>query len=553
MTPLAAQPTAVVNVASFANPNLPNGDIAQGSMFTVFGSNIGPASVQIVSAFPLPNELGGTSIQVTVGGQTIDCIMIFSLSSQVAAVLPSGTPTGSGTLTLTYNGQSGAPIPITVVANSFGTFGINQAGSGPGVLTNAANPLSVNTVLNTAVSGEMWDIWGTGLGAVQGDEAAGPLPGNLPLDVSVFVGSAEAQVVYKGRSGCCVGIDQVRFVVPDGLVGCFVPITVVVSGVPSNFTTMAISEGGGACSDPATGIDANVLSQAQANGELRIGSIAAARTRTTFNAPPGFPGQSFTSVSDSIGAFFERFTVNQVESISGFAEVGASGGCVLYQFRDSTGQDIPDPVVGTGVPAGNLTLNGPEGMRPIPNIELGEYFDLLTSGFSFLRAVAAGKSSEWKGQFPGGTPYFQQGQHTVTGSGGSGSSAVGAFSAGFEVGSPLTVTNPTDSIPRDSSHEVRWQGGSGDKVVIFGFSAYDFADDSGSGAAFFCLADRGPGSFTIRQDVLGGLPAPSRIEGLPAGAFGVGSQSTGSFSASGLDIGLVTFSDMNLQFGVDFP
>ena len=41
--PLAAQPTAVVNVASFANPNLPNGKVAQGSMFTVFGTNIGPA------------------------------------------------------------------------------------------------------------------------------------------------------------------------------------------------------------------------------------------------------------------------------------------------------------------------------------------------------------------------------------------------------------------------------------------------------------------------------------------------------------------------------
>jgi len=124
--PLAAQPTAVVNVASFANPNLPNGNIAQGSMFTVFGTNIGPAALAQVSAFPLPAQLGGTSIKVTSGGVTVDCIMIFSIAGQVGAVLPSRAPAGDGTLTLTFNGQAGAPIPITVVAHSFGTFGINQ-------------------------------------------------------------------------------------------------------------------------------------------------------------------------------------------------------------------------------------------------------------------------------------------------------------------------------------------------------------------------------------------------------------------------------------------
>lgn len=187
--PLAAQPAAAVNVASYANPNLPNGNIAQGSMFAVFGTNIGPAAVATVSAFPLPTTLGGTSIKVTSGGVTVDCIMIASTASQVAAVLPSRTPVGDGMLTLTFNGQAGAPIPIKVVAHSFGTFGINQAGSGPGVLTNAINPLSRNTIFNSALAGEMWDIWGTGLGAVQGEEAAGALPGDLPYNTQVLVGS----------------------------------------------------------------------------------------------------------------------------------------------------------------------------------------------------------------------------------------------------------------------------------------------------------------------------------------------------------------------------
>ncbi len=556
--PLAAQPTAVVNVASFANPNLPNGNIAQGSMFTVFGTNIGPASLAQVSAFPLPTELGGTSIQVTTGGQTVDCIMIFSVATQVAAVLPSSTPEGEGTLTLTFNGQAGAPIPIKVVAHSFGTFGINQAGSGPAVLTNASNPLSVNTIFNSGVAGDSWDIWGTGLGGVQGDEAGSALPGDLPYDVQVLVGSTPAQVTYRGRSGCCVGIDQVRFVVPAGITGCYVPITVSVNGVASNFTTMAISENGGNCSDPATGINASVLSQAQTNGGLSIGSVNGSRTRTQFNLPDGVVGQSsFTSITDSVSADFERLTTAQVTSYGGLLNISTVGACTVYQFRNSDGTENDDPTQGTPLDAGTLTLTGDEGTHAISKDSDGFYFELLNSVLTGLPAIGPGKAvlaaiksqAPIKGQFPGSTGYYVPGTHTVTGSGGS---DVGPFTANFEVGSPLTWTNPTDSISRDAPFTVQWQGGSGDRVLIFGFSSFDFADNSGSGAAFWCSADRAAGSFTIPQAILSSLPVSESVEGVPAGAFAVGSQSLQTATIPDVDIALSSFTDLSFQFGVEY-
>src|ERR1035438_9796877 len=89
-----------VNAASYAIAGLPNANIAQGSMFILFGQNLGPAAQANASSFPLPTNLGGTSIVATVGGTAVNAIMLYSNNAQVAAILPSSTPIGAGTLTL---------------------------------------------------------------------------------------------------------------------------------------------------------------------------------------------------------------------------------------------------------------------------------------------------------------------------------------------------------------------------------------------------------------------------------------------------------------------
>jgi uncharacterized protein (TIGR03437 family) len=172
----SAQPVAAgaVNSASFARSDLPNGSLAQGSIFSVFGSRMGPAALAQSTSFPLPTELAGTSVQVTVGRTSVDCIILWTIASQLAVILPSNTPVGDGTLTVSFNGQPSAPLAVTVVAHSFGIFALNQAGSGPGVFTDLE--FSPRTVLNSALPGDLLDVWDTGLGAVAGDEAGGPLP-----------------------------------------------------------------------------------------------------------------------------------------------------------------------------------------------------------------------------------------------------------------------------------------------------------------------------------------------------------------------------------------
>ena len=128
----AVNTNGVVNVASFAYTGLPNGDIAPGSMVVIFGSNMGPATLQQAGAYPLPITLGGTSVKVTSGSTTTDAIINYTSAGQIAAIIPSATPAGAATLTVTYNGKASAPAPFKIVANSFGVFAANQGGSGPG-------------------------------------------------------------------------------------------------------------------------------------------------------------------------------------------------------------------------------------------------------------------------------------------------------------------------------------------------------------------------------------------------------------------------------------
>jgi hypothetical protein len=138
-------------------------------------------------------------------------------ATQINAVLPSGTPTGTGTLTVTYNGATSATFPITVVTSSFGTFAFNEVGSGPGIFTNAVN-YQLLTPFNTVKPGGYVTIWGTGLGPAPDISteatAAPPLTNLCPTasscPVTVWVGGQQATVLYAGRSGFTAE-DQIDF------------------------------------------------------------------------------------------------------------------------------------------------------------------------------------------------------------------------------------------------------------------------------------------------------------------------------------------------------
>src|SRR5262249_39945976 len=54
----------IVNAASFAAANAPNGPLGRGSFIAIFGTNVGPDAPLLLSAFPFLPALGDVSIKI---------------------------------------------------------------------------------------------------------------------------------------------------------------------------------------------------------------------------------------------------------------------------------------------------------------------------------------------------------------------------------------------------------------------------------------------------------------------------------------------------------
>ena len=219
---------SVVNSASYSKDS-----IAPGSIFTATGYGLGPGPLLQAGSYPLPNELGGTSINVTVGSSTLPCPMFYTSGTQVAAILPSSTPPGDAMLTPSYRGVVGFPTHIVVAGSAFGIYSADSSGIGPGAFTGVNYDLK--GFQNAARPGDTVILWGTGLGAIDGSDNDVPSGGKQFSGVEVFVGTSAARISYAGRSGCCAGLDQIAFEIPASVSGCFVPVAVRSGGVVSNF------------------------------------------------------------------------------------------------------------------------------------------------------------------------------------------------------------------------------------------------------------------------------------------------------------------------------
>jgi uncharacterized protein (TIGR03437 family) len=470
---LAAAPSinGVVNAASWLPPALPNSGIAQGAMFIVSGSGLGPSTLQSApNKFPLPTTegLAGTTVTVTVSGVGETCIMLYSQSGQVAAILPSATPIGTGTLKLSYQGAS-STFAIQVVAASFGTFALNEDGSGPGIFTDLT--YQVITMINAAHPGQTLVIWGSGLGAVTGDEAGGAPPtGNLDVgQVQVLVGNQLVTPIYAGRSNS-PAIDQIDFTIPAGIPpGCKTTIAVVAKGVTGNVTSIPIApDGQTTCGDTFNALTAANLQTAVSTGSLNIAGVEL---------------DHVAGHNDTLGAAFVSFPLNSLIRSFGGTTSPSIGNCIAYETYAPT-LNVTDPIQPTPLHTGTeLTLTGPNGTKNVPAFSTGIYADILASAAPF---------------------YLSPGKYTVTN--GAGGSNVDAFTWDLTLPPSVVATIPA-SINRSQDLSLTWTGGSAFSfVTIFGYSAVPVTLTDFSWVEFICSADASAGTFTIPSAILNLLP-----------------------------------------------
>ncbi|HWD00762.1 MAG TPA: hypothetical protein VG456_28595 [Candidatus Sulfopaludibacter sp.] len=477
----------VVNAASYIPTGLPNAGIAQGSIFVIKGNNLGPATLTIAPQAFQSTSLAGTSVSVTVAGSTVAPTFYYTSAGQLALLMPSNTPTGTGTISVTYNDQTGPTAPITVVASTAGIFTVTSDGQGSGIVTyadyslvsalKAANCGGVYTTCGAANPGDVLIIWATGLGPVNGTDASGAGLGvnmaSLPL--KVWLGGVQATVAYQGRSGCCIGEDQVVITVPAGVpTGCSVPLSIQIGNFISNTVLIPVANGSRTCT-PAnpTLSTANVL-QLSSGAPVTFADIELRRT-------DNFPG--FT---DSMKAEFARVTIDPALQpfIATYIDNTPPGACSVQ--TNLNGGNNPPFATAAGLDAGaQLTVTGPNGTKTVPG-GTGSYQATLS---------ATGN-------------YLVPGSYTVSSPGGA---DVKAFTANVTLPAMPVMTSPTPdsvnaaSVTRSSGTNVTWTGGGSN--VIVQISGFNYTDTSNTiGAQFQCTTPPNSNSFTVPASVLLALP-----------------------------------------------
>jgi len=534
---IGTTPSSVVNAVSFIPAGLPNYGIAQGSLFSIFGTNLAPSPAVQATTYPLQTTLGGTSVKVTVNGVSKDAYISFAAAlggyDQINAILPSDTPVGTGTVTVTYKGQTSAPAPITVVKTQPGIAAWNSRGSGGAAATNGANQFV--TLGNSVHPKDVIVLWATGLGPVDPTTEAtqAPKPFEPVVPVKVFIGGKEANVAYAARSGYTAE-DQINVEVPAGVDGCFVPVVVQANGALSNYVTIPVSASGATCADPLSFTSQELLSAQQA-GSYRTGSIVLSRIAESLS----ILGIPINGTTDTANAAFAKYDYTKLIGSTGVnagqLSVSTLGSCSVYTFTGGaltlpTDQSVPDPL-----DAGTLTITGPKGTAQVkPTSVPGVYSTTLGGGIS---APLPG--------FPAPTPLFlDPGSYTIdNGTGGTGTNAVGHFNVAFTLPQFITWSNmdAINTVNRSQGVDVTWTGGDPNgKVIVSGTSVTATSGD-GPGAGFVCIESASAGHFFVKPEVLLALPSSALTNLTDFGGimFVTGGGVQATFTAPGLDKGTV--------------
>lgn len=514
VTAAAAPPqiAAILNAASYIKPGLPNYGIAPGSMFVVFGTELGPAVLQQPTGYPYPTTLGATSVRVTVGTTTVDAIMVYTSATQVAAILPSNTPVGIGLLSVTYQGRTGEPGAFRILRSAPGLLTLTETGTGPALAQNVNSSADQprNGVTHAAHPGQTVTLWATGLGPITGSDSSVPSPQDLNLNLQVLVGGVPATVTYKGRSGCCAGVDQIAIQIPRGVEGCYVPVYVRMGDVLSNFATLAIASTGEVCTD-VNGLSGTDLEQLQTGGTIATGMVSLAATKDCDDYYYYCYGLANT-YSERGSAYFSRVNL---QAASGQTRPGLPpiGSCTVMPPPAFTpGGPIPQPIPLDAGPV--LNVVGPKGAKQIPLQSTGNYSQTFSTGAKQIE-------------------FLQPGDYVIDN--GAGGANIGPFRATLSVPKPFTPM-----IQRSASGvKVSWTGGNPTGIVTIDGSASTL---SGVGARFTCTERIAAGQFTIPVEVFLSIP-PDGIDhaGLNVSAT---SPTVANFKARGLDYGQFSFSSV---------
>lgn len=517
----AAQPSvySAVNSASYDRSAL-----AQGSLFVIFGSSMGPDKLVQSSSFPLQTTLAGTSVRVVSGGTTVQCPLIYTSASQVAAILPSNTPVGQATVSVSYNGKSSIDYfgpYINIVPGSVGVYTLNSQGNGPGVFT--ALDGTVASFTKSAKSGDTYTLWATGVGPISGDDALPPSVRNVP-GVEVFVGTQSARVLYAGASPCCAGLNQISFTIPPVTDTCFMPVLVRSSGILSNVVTLPVNSRNGACSDTGPALPSGIYTRALNGASLKVGTLDIGPVGVMARLGFGRVGYYAARLSEALGTpVSEQDAAALLRALDAKSRAGARHAMWKYRKRwaaldpkvrallldppnlsqlgASAGFGISSRTGGVAAllsglipPVGACTLahNFSYALTPARSRALDAGPSLALTSSTSQTTMARLQGGQYQGMLTPSMkgPNVPAGVYTI---GGKGGRDIASFTVSLTVGASVVWSNKPatgTSLNPEQGLTVAWLGGSVPGHVLIGGYQND-------GRAFFCNEDTAKGTFNI--------------------------------------------------------
>ena len=549
----------VVNAASNSPIGTASSGIAQGSYFAIYGSGLGPDTAA-TATIPYPSTLSGATVTVTpANGAPVQAFITYAQATQINAILPSNTALGDATVTVSFGGSTSPTAKIRVVKSNFGIFSTGYP-LGSAAIININTASLYNLLTNAANTGDVLELFGTGLGPITvPDNSAPGVVTPAGIDVKLLIGSATITPIYAGRSAQYPALDQINFVLPadPGIPdGCFIPIAVQINGVLSNYGTLAKATGSRTCSAPL-GLTSAALQKLDQGGKVNVGLMTLSRS-TIIGSVPAFSINFNVTTEQAGGAFASLDSLgllNLLQTPGAIAPLNGPGTCILETQDTVAVPTTTIPPVSKLLNAGaKLTLSG-------PNSKTQDLPSQANIGYAAFLAQKGGIALPGIPVVPAGLPttYIEPGSWTIKGTGGT---DIGAFSATIPVPAAFNCSPSCDitSIDRTKPLTITWTGGgtAQDYVQVAGFASAPSVADSTKNVSvlFACTAKATDLSLTVPVSILSQMPTSSADPLAPnTGALlvinGLGSSST-SFTApltagGNLDAGYFGYSSVQTK------
>lgn len=236
--------TITNSVASVSAASFLGAELAAESIVSAFGVGLATSTV-VADTTPLPTTLAGTTVKVrdSLGVERL-APLFFVSSSQINYLLPSGTATGTATITVTSGNGTLSVGTVQIAPVAPGLFTANASGQGvpaAGVFrlkadgTQSNEPVAqfdtatgrfVAVPIDLGPEGEQvfLILFGTGF------RAASSLN-----NVTARIGGTNAEVLFAGSQGGFAGLDQTNLRIPRSLAGRGeVDVVLTVDGKPAN-------------------------------------------------------------------------------------------------------------------------------------------------------------------------------------------------------------------------------------------------------------------------------------------------------------------------------